>query len=241
MRTLVCCIAVLVLVPVVEASTHFDDVAKIAIIGPERAGKSCLVRKLIDATFSSTYAPSFGVDFRLHTLTVDGKQTRLHLWDTSGAAKHAVITRAYYKTAQSILVVYDASDPDALDQVSEWLSQVNTFASKQAAVVLAGTKTDLLSDSERQRVCSRANAIVCKAGASHVLTSSKTGVGVRPVFELLASEAHRVTVRWRPAARQSAKSAISCCYYPPSCAPCMPFSCLGLESWAPSARRIEST
>ena len=61
-----------------------------------------------------------GVDFRLCTLPIDGKQSRLHLWDTTGAARFSKITHAYYRVSQGIIVVYDSTDPAALDHVGEW-------------------------------------------------------------------------------------------------------------------------
>eukprot|EP00966_Prymnesium_polylepis_P051163 1184231-Prymnesium_polylepis.1 len=56
------------------ASTY-DDVAKIAVVGPAGAGKTSLVQAFCQGgAFGGTTSPTFGVDFRLHTMAVDSKQ-----------------------------------------------------------------------------------------------------------------------------------------------------------------------
>lgn len=117
----------------------FDESAKIVVVGPQNSGKTCLVQRCLgsefcecDPTFGTrslshlcivpltrTYYGS-GVDFRLCTIPVDGRQTRMHLWDTTGSDRFSKITHAYYRVAQGILLVYDATDFEAMEQINDW-------------------------------------------------------------------------------------------------------------------------
>ena len=105
-------------------ASKYDAVAKIAVVGPIGAGKTSLIQALCHSAGDAPPAPTFGVDFRLHTMAVDDKQLRLHLWDTTGAARFASITHAYYRVAEGIVVCYDATDPAALDHVGEWCARL---------------------------------------------------------------------------------------------------------------------
>ena len=120
------------------------------------------------------------------------------------------------------------------------------YASDSVAVVLCGTKVDLLSDEDRMRVCARANTLAAKAGASHVQTSSKQGTGVRAAFEHIAREVRLAATRrgGRMAATQpSGLEALLCCWVASSCAP---MACCMQMPWQQTAvegatlRRLES-
>jgi len=207
---------------------EYDACAKVCIIGPEGSGKSCLAANFIDGAFSEM-PPTIGVDFRIHSVQLDGLQTRLHLWDTTGAERFSKITHAYYRVAHGICVVYDMADPATLDKASDWLEQVRRYASDDVATVLVGTKLDRLSDKERQRICCRANQIATTARIPHVQTSAKTGQGVRAAFETVVREVRAAASDRRTAlqvsqtnAAWSALAALSVKCSPESC--CMPWA-----------------
>ncbi|KAL3926427.1 MAG: hypothetical protein SGPRY_003303 [Prymnesium sp.] len=101
------------------STERFDECVKLLVIGPQRSGKSCLVQRIVNSWYCES-EPTFGVDFRISTIPVDGRKTRLHLWDTTGSSRFAKITHAYYRIAQGIIIVYDSTDPDALDKIDDW-------------------------------------------------------------------------------------------------------------------------
>jgi len=214
-----------------KAASAYDDVIKVAVIGPEGVGKSCLVQRALEGTYGSeTILPTVGVDFRLHSLLVDGVQTRMHVWDTTGNPRFSKITHAYYRVAQGILVVYDISHPNALEQVQGWLDQIRAYASDSVAVVLCGTKLDLVAEEDRRRVCSRANELAARAGIPHVQTSSKDGRGVKAAFEAMAREVRAAAASQRGATAQGSTmssktmSALQVyCSLPEGCS-CMPWA-----------------
>jgi hypothetical protein len=49
------------------------------------SGKSCLIKRYVDNTFSSTYKLTIGVDFALKKVQRGDKQLALQLWDIAGA------------------------------------------------------------------------------------------------------------------------------------------------------------
>ena len=51
----------------------FDHVFKLVIVGDSGVGKSCLLIRLSDDTFTESYISTIGVDFRFRTLELDRK------------------------------------------------------------------------------------------------------------------------------------------------------------------------
>ena len=47
------------------------------------------------AVLSGTFISTIGVDFKVRTVTVDGKKIRLQIWDTAGQERFRTITSTY--------------------------------------------------------------------------------------------------------------------------------------------------
>lgn len=218
----------------------YDDVAKIAIVGPEGAGKSCLVARFVDNSYNAPLTPTIGVDFKLHTSVVDGKKTRCHVWDTTGASRFARITHPYYRVSQGVLLVYDASDPEGLVQAAAWLDSVAQYAPASCSIVLVGAKADLLSEDERALRTSEAVGVARSRGVRlHTLTSARTGTGVVEAFGMLVREI-RYQAQQPAAARQQPLVVRSGADSAPWCSPgcCAPVvgCCLPYWPWSQPSR-----
>ena len=63
---------------------EYDYLFKLVIIGNSGVGKSSLLLRFADDSFSDSYLTTIGVDFRFRTLPIDGKNVKLQIWDTAG-------------------------------------------------------------------------------------------------------------------------------------------------------------
>jgi Ras-related protein Rab-1A len=63
---------------------EYDYLFKLVIVGNSGVGKSSLLLRFSDDTFSDSYLTTIGVDFRFKTLEIDGKKVKLQIWDTAG-------------------------------------------------------------------------------------------------------------------------------------------------------------
>ena len=66
-------------------------------------GKSSLLLRYADDTFTESFISTIGVDFKIKTLEVNGKVAKLQIWDTAGQERFRTITTSYYKGRPNIM------------------------------------------------------------------------------------------------------------------------------------------
>jgi len=45
-------------------------------------GKSCLLLRFSDDSFTTSFITTIGIDFKIKTIDLDGKRIKLQIWDT---------------------------------------------------------------------------------------------------------------------------------------------------------------
>ena len=78
-------------------SDEYDYLFKILLIGESGVGKSCLLLKYADDTYTDSYMSTIGVDFKIKTENINGKNVKLQIWDTAGQERFRTITSSYYR------------------------------------------------------------------------------------------------------------------------------------------------
>ena len=117
-----------------------DAVFKVAIVGDQGVGKTSLLAAFTNEQNRSIVVPTVGVDFKMHTSSVDGRMVKLHLWDTSGDTRPCslMITTSYYRAADGFLLVVDTSNLQSLHDLEGWLLRLDQFAPSRAVRLLVG-------------------------------------------------------------------------------------------------------
>ena len=169
----------------VAGSRDYDYLFKLVIIGDSGSGKSSLLLRFTDDSFTESYLTTIGVDFRFRTVTVQGKRVKLQIWDTAGQERFRTMTSAYYRGSDGIVVVFDVTARDSFEHVDVWLAEVNRFADS-AAKLLVGNKTDL---PDHAVAADEAAAKAKRLGmADYVGASAKTADQVEAAFAKLAAQ-----------------------------------------------------
>eukprot|EP01055_Gregarina_sp_Pseudo9_P000393 Gregarina_sp_Pseudo_9__392@NODE_1257_length_1737_cov_23_869258_g1182_i0_p2_GENE_NODE_1257_length_1737_cov_23_869258_g1182_i0NODE_1257_length_1737_cov_23_869258_g1182_i0_p2_ORF_typecomplete_len211_score20_80Ras/PF00071_22/5_4e67Roc/PF08477_13/9e26Roc/PF08477_13/3_7e03Arf/PF00025_21/2_5e19GTP_EFTU/PF00009_27/9_5e07FeoB_N/PF02421_18/1_1e06Gtr1_RagA/PF04670_12/2_6e06MMR_HSR1/PF01926_23/2e05ATPase/PF06745_13/0_00048RsgA_GTPase/PF03193_16/2_5RsgA_GTPase/PF03193_16/0_12SRPRB/PF09439_10/0_00028AAA_22/PF len=152
---------------------------KYIIIGDTGVGKSCLLLQFTDKRFRNDHDLTIGVEFGARTVTIDGKQLKLQIWDTAGQESFRSITRSYYRGAAGALLVYDISRRETFNHLTKWLDEVRQNSNVNMTIVLIGNKCDL----DRREVTTEEGAEFAQEhGLIFLETSAKTAQNVEEAF-----------------------------------------------------------
>jgi GTPase SAR1 family protein len=161
--------------PMRNLSSEYDVLAKSIIIGDSSVGKSSLLYRYTEQDWNPHYIATIGVDFKVMTFEREGKVVKLQLWD--------------------IMLVFAVNDRASFDNLSEWVQDINRFATNGVPVVLIGNKADCpvsevaVSDEEAQ-------ALAAHLGGVYMKTSARAGTGVDEAFTEVLERclAHRMAL-----------------------------------------------
>mmetsp|Transcript_11073 Transcript_11073/g.22070 ORF Transcript_11073/g.22070 Transcript_11073/m.22070 type:complete len:201 (-) Transcript_11073:29-631(-) len=159
----------------------YDHLVKLLLIGDSGVGKSCLLLRFADSTFTSAYITTIGIDFKIKNVEIGGKRVKLQVWDTAGQERFRTITKAYYKGAMGILMVYDVSNEESFANVINWMEQISENASEGVKIILVANKVDVPAE-ERLISASSGEELAAKFGVQYFETSAKDDHNVGESF-----------------------------------------------------------
>jgi Ras-related protein Rab-1A len=121
--------------------------AKLVMIGDSGVGKSCLLERFVDKASTNNWISTIGVDIRTIYLDINGKNTRIQVWDTGGQQRYRPVLASCYKGALGVVVVFDLTNRTSFSNVAQWLHEVDEFSALDAdKKILVGNKADLQAD-----------------------------------------------------------------------------------------------
>ena len=169
-----------------EDKKDSDITIKLLLIGNTFVGKTLIVQKFIDNTFSKSTVSTIGVDLQSKILDINGKKVKYLIWDTAGEDRMKSMTYAYYRGCHVILIVYDVSIRKSFENVTTWVECVDKFAKSNVLRILVGNKTDL----EDNRVISKEEGkkLAEENGLKFYEISAMTLNGLSEMFEDVARE-----------------------------------------------------
>eukprot|EP00327_Prymnesium_parvum_P009783 CAMPEP_0184391722 /NCGR_PEP_ID=MMETSP0007-20130409/15616_1 /TAXON_ID=97485 /ORGANISM="Prymnesium parvum, Strain Texoma1" /LENGTH=223 /DNA_ID=CAMNT_0026741961 /DNA_START=37 /DNA_END=709 /DNA_ORIENTATION=+ len=165
---------------------EYDYVFKLVLIGDSGVGKSCLLLRFADDTYTESHISTIGVDFKIRTIQLDGKTIKLQIWDTAGQERFRTITSSYYRGAHGIIVVYDTTDSETFEHVKTWLHEIDRYASENVNKLLVGNKSDLTS--KRAVETESAKEFADSVNIPFLETSAKNATNVEDAFMTMAGE-----------------------------------------------------
>jgi len=167
-------------------TTEYDYLFKLLLIGDSGVGKSCLLLRFADDTYTDSYISTIGVDFKIRTVDLDTKTIKLQIWDTAGQERFRTITSSYYRGAHGIIIVYDITDKESFDNVRQWLFEIDRYASENVCKLLVGNKNDLKS--KRAVEYEAAKAFADELSIPFLETSAKNATNVEQAFLTMAAQ-----------------------------------------------------
>ena len=154
---------------------------KVCLIGATGVGKTSLVRRYVESSFSESYLATVGVKVDRKRLEIDGQRVSLMLWDLQGEEEGQDVRLAYLRGAAGYLIVIDGTRPGTFS-VAERLQQ-------RAATVARVPFVALVNKSDRFNEWTESAHAIERLRVTRwqlLFTSAKTGEGVEDAFQAIA-------------------------------------------------------
>ena len=164
---------------------EYDYLFKLLLIGDSGVGKSCLLLRFADDTYTESYISTIGVDFKIRTIELDGKTIKLQIWDTAGQERFRSLRTPFYRGSDCCLLTFSVDDSQSFQNLSNWKKEFIYYADvkepESFPFVILGNKTDI---KERQVSTEEAQAW-CKDNGDYPYfeTSAKDSTNVAAAFE----------------------------------------------------------
>lgn len=158
---------------------------KIMILGNAGVGKTSILERYVNKSFTGNYKVTIGADFLTRDLEIDGSKIKLQVWDTAGQEKYRSLGVAYYRGADACMLVFDLADKTTFKDLDKWVeaffSQLPEDKVKNFPVILLGNKADkperIVSAEMAKKWCTE------HEGIPFYETSAKTNQGLEEAFE----------------------------------------------------------
>jgi len=145
---------------------------KVVLLGDLGVGKTCLRSQFVHHIFTNAYKATIGGDYLTTTVKIDDNQdphqkysaldsetdsdaglhhrankVNLQIWDTAGQERFNLISQAFYRGADVVVLVYDITNYESVLSVRDWFGKFLEHCHvERPGVVIVGNKSDKVAD-----------------------------------------------------------------------------------------------
>jgi small GTP-binding protein len=161
----------------------------ITLLGESTVGKTCINNVFLGIEFLEEHLTTVGLEKMNAVITIEsGEKIKLKIWDTAGQERFRSISSNSLKSSQGAIVVFDLTNRETFEKVTDWLKQIREYSTK-IVIGLFGNKSDLegreVSQEEIDKLCQNEDLIYFE-------TSAKNNTGIQEGFNKVASLAYKV-------------------------------------------------
>jgi small GTP-binding protein len=153
---------------------------KIVMVGDFGVGKTSLVRRFVDNSFSEEYLSSIGVCISKKNIN----DSLIMLWDIEGKTELKPIFNQYLNGAKGFIIVGDVTRISTIESISKHI-QLCQQSSPDAPIIVSLNKKDIKADTiySKDKIKKLSSNIILV-----IETSAKSGDGVSDIFSKLDSK-----------------------------------------------------
>ncbi|KAK3930785.1 Ras-related protein Rab-24 [Frankliniella fusca] len=188
---------------------------KVVLLGSEDVGKTSLMKRYIQDKFQCRpHQNTIGAAFASKTVSTRGRQFVLGIWDTAGSERYYAMSQLYYRDAKAAIVCFDLTERVTFDRAKQWITELRNHE-ENCKIYLCGTKKDVVDDGIKASAVAHERVLQYSKGigAVYMETSSKTGLNVAELFQLIADDCVLPSSNERNESIKlhSSKKSSSCC------------------------------
>ena len=166
---------------------------KLILIGDSTVGKTNLLVKYVDRKSPENIISTIGIEFKNKTINLkNGRTIKLQIWDTSGQEKFRALTKNYFRGCSAGLFVFDVTNENSFENISDWLELYNDVNSEKSKKILIGNKIDKIGkrvvDKERMEKFAKENGFNLEPFEVSVQEEKKIDEMFEKIVELLAEK-----------------------------------------------------
>ena len=91
---------------------------KIVVCGDSGVGKTCFIQRLVFNNFDSNTNSTVGASDCCLEKIIENKKIKFDIFDTPGQELYSSLNRIFYKDANFIIFVYDSTNRNSLQELS---------------------------------------------------------------------------------------------------------------------------
>ena len=171
---------------------------KLIFLGDQSVGKSCILNRFMNDTFTEEYQATIGLDFQSKNVQIDNQDIHLLLYDTAGQEKFRALIPMYTRDANIILLVYDVTSKDSFLHLSDWLKDLTNVKKEHVIFAVVRKKIDL--DDRREVNSNEGENYAKEHDFIFAEVSAKTGDGFSELFYKNLFE--KIRNKFRPGGQQ---------------------------------------
>lgn len=153
---------------------------KIVLLGHFGVGKTSLVRRFVEDTFSDNYKVTIGVHILKKEMKLPENQVNLIIWDIEGSEDISRTRSSYLLGSHGFIYVFDTTRKSTYENLSSDIEHIRSNYDN-VPVLVVGNKSDLVTKTHL-----RENRKYFKP--AHYFSSAKTGENVETLFEDLTQK-----------------------------------------------------
>ena len=92
---------------------------RIVISGADKAGKTSLTDKFCKNIFDPFCTRTDEIDFADRIIQLDGKNIKIHCWDTAGSLWYTAATYQYFLNILGVIIMFDLTDDRSYSKFRE--------------------------------------------------------------------------------------------------------------------------
>ena len=174
-----------------KIESDFEFQIKLVIIGDSGVGKTNFIFQFTEGRFSNIHVTTVGFDYKSKIIKLPNskKNVKLQIWDTAGQERYMAINKNLFQKVQGIILMYDLTNRDSFEHVSNWLNLVKQNASSKI-IILVANKSDLedekriVTKEEGERIAENNNILFFEGSGS-------SGDNVDKIFTTIAEEIYK--------------------------------------------------
>ena len=171
----------------------------ICVLGPQWAGKSRLILRLLYDEFEDDNDPTVEDNYTT-SFDLDGEAVRLHILDTSGDSSYMDMHQKWLNWADGFICCYSCTSVESFDLVPSWRTEIlDTKKSENVPFVLVATQCEMPTE-QREVTTKEGLSLAVRFKCPFFQTSSKQGTfkDVKLAFSTVVKEINKYKTQTLP-------------------------------------------